>query len=85
MAGGQIYCWGRGNAGQLGDRGTQLQRFPVAGPRIDGVVRLSAGAEHTCALRSNGRVLCWGSNQRGQLGGGAGSQSTTPTPVVDIP
>ena len=28
---------------------------------------LSAGVEHSCALRLDGAVVCWGGNQRGQL------------------
>lgn len=36
------------------------------GPRC--VVGLAAGADHACALRSDGRVLCWGSNLEGQAG-----------------
>lgn len=34
------------------------------------VVKLAAGANHTCALKADNTVWCWGSNSRGQLGGG---------------
>jgi alpha-tubulin suppressor-like RCC1 family protein len=49
------------------------------------VLRLAAGVDHTCALRSGGRVMCWGSNQRGQLGDGTTAESLAPLAVLDLP
>jgi alpha-tubulin suppressor-like RCC1 family protein len=55
---------------------------------------VSTGAEHTCALKTDGTAFCWGSNQHGQLGVAVtnticnGGDSTTfacasrPTPVT---
>ena len=36
---------------------------------------VTAGEQHTCALRSDARVVCWGSNSNGQLGIGSDASS----------
>lgn len=63
-----VWCWGRNDAGQLGD-GTTVERVtpaPVLGLKAQDV-RL--GLNHACALR-DGAVHCWGSNRRATLGYG---------------
>ncbi|RDV37712.1 hypothetical protein DV096_11360 [Bradymonadaceae bacterium TMQ3] len=47
-------------------------------------VDLTAGAEHTCALRPNGQVRCWGRGDNGQLGNRAYSGSNFPTASFNI-
>jgi alpha-tubulin suppressor-like RCC1 family protein len=71
---GSAHCWGTDVSGVLGDAelgetcmGTPCTTVPVPvarGLRFD---TLSAGYEHSCALR-RGRVYCWGRNAEGQLG-----------------
>ncbi len=65
-------CWGNNVSGALGD-GTKVNRrtpVDVAG-LTSGVVALSAGVNHTCAVTSSRGVKCWGSDLSSQLGDGA--------------
>lgn len=63
--GGAVLCWGADRDGQLGDGGSEVQARPVAA-RVEGVVDLSFGAAHACAVRADRSVWCWGYNEYGQ-------------------
>ena len=56
--------------GELGDGTTDPHSSPIELSGMSGIVAVSAGIEHSLALRSDGRVLAWGRNQFGQLGDG---------------
>ncbi len=77
----------RADPDDVGDAGLDAR----LGARLDGgscdpkhdlcdVLRLSAGTNHTCALRVQGDVLCWGTDESGTLGdeGFAGASSVVP-------
>lgn len=71
---GELQCWGKGEQGQLGYGNTNnlgddetIAALPALELRT-GVLQVTAGAEHTCALFEGGEVRCWGRNDLGQLG-----------------
>jgi len=81
---GAMYCWGRGDQGQLGNGSTYntIRASPVAGGYTY-QEKLAAGGYHTMAVRSDGSVLAWGRNVEGQLGNG--TQNGSPVPIVVNP
>ncbi|MCL2822969.1 MAG: hypothetical protein FWD57_03170 [Polyangiaceae bacterium] len=88
-AGGKLWCWGSRALGKTGiaddaARGARvLSAMPV--PSLQsGVMDVSAGARHTCAVTSGGAVRCWGSNTGGVLGNGNEQSSAVPTQVVGL-
>ncbi len=68
---GRVACWGWDGSGELGDGAADAVRaYPAyikSGATDWGSV--SAGNQHTCAVRA-GRVACWGRDNTGQLGDG---------------
>jgi hypothetical protein len=42
-------------------------------PEADGTIRLTKGADHTCAILVQVQIKCWGDNSAGQLGQGSHS------------
>ena len=76
--GGQVQCWGDGNAQQNG--GAIATAVPVTvqtatGP-LAGATAVCTGWAHSCAL-AGGEIYCWGDDSRGQLGDGGGTGGTT--------
>jgi len=78
---GDVWTWGRGVEGQLGNGGTTSAAVPQ---RVVGlpnpVLHVAAGAEHVLAADATDTVWGWGANDRGQVGAGADVQ-TTPVKV----
>ncbi len=80
--GGEVWCWGAGDVGQLGD-GEPLRRPRAARvPGLEGVEEVALGRTHSCARTRDGRVLCWGRNNGGQLGVDGPPRRATPAPIV---
>jgi alpha-tubulin suppressor-like RCC1 family protein len=81
---GSAVCWGAGLNGQMGNGASVSQTKPVPVTGLStGVVQVSAGQMHACALSTSGQVRCWGRNVLGQLGNGGNVNQNTPQLVVD--
>jgi len=81
ISGGELKCWGRNTEGQVGIGNyttPQLTPITVTGMAA-GVVAVTAGYTHTCAIVGSGALRCWGAGGNGQLG--TGTQTTYNVPV----
>ena len=87
---GEVYCWGRGASGRLGNGVTTGSNYPIAVKNIagtgtlSGIVQISSGKEHTCALTSAMAVVCWGKGGGGRLGHGSLADSSRPVAVKGL-
>ncbi|CAN0045974.1 unnamed protein product, partial [Hapterophycus canaliculatus] len=74
---GDIKCFGKNFAGQLGldstenigdnegEMGEALRTVNLGGRKASAI---AAGEEHTCAILEGGDLICWGLNASGQVG-----------------
>jgi hypothetical protein len=82
---GGVECWGANDHGQVGDGTTGNVRpdpTPVVG--LSGVVALTAGIDHTCAVTAAGALKCWGVNLYGALGDGTRTVRASPVQVSGL-
>jgi alpha-tubulin suppressor-like RCC1 family protein len=75
-----LYCWGYGEDGQLGDGGGSSQLSPVPVPGFQAKL-VSAGQSHSCAIDTSDDVYCWGRNTFGEVGNGSLAEDADP-PVL---
>jgi alpha-tubulin suppressor-like RCC1 family protein len=80
---GQVYSWGRGNQGELGNGSFTSRSRPVKVhlPKGVKVTSARAGFEFAIALTSTGKVLTWGNGAAGELGNGRRANHDLPVSV----
>ena len=81
---GHIYCWGRGNEGQLGNGAQNSYASPVAVQHLTSATQISVGDKHTCATTNTGRAFCWGLGTHGQLGHDNRTSHAAPVAVSGV-
>jgi alpha-tubulin suppressor-like RCC1 family protein len=78
---GDVYTWGRGEYGLLGNGSNSDKLIPMKNDLIDmfiqenpenKIVKIDCADEYTGALTKSGELYVWGKNNQGQLGIGAG-------------
>lgn len=87
---GTVWCWGRGDRGQLGNGTLRSSNIPVQVAGLSGATSIGVGSAHSCATTNDrGATYCWGTNLEGELGSGSsigpGAKETTPQLVQDSP
>lgn len=79
----QIFSWGRGLSGQLGNGTNVNENIPIS-VITSGVlakktlIQISTGDAHILALDSGGKVYAWGNNSSGELGNDTTQNSNIP-------
>jgi alpha-tubulin suppressor-like RCC1 family protein len=81
-ASGDVYAWGDGAAGQLGNGGTNDSAIPELVGGLPAIVAVRAGGLHSLALDAEGNVWAWGANQVGQVGDGTRANALLPEEVL---
>jgi alpha-tubulin suppressor-like RCC1 family protein len=93
LATGAVKCWGSNSGYKLGIQtapdSCNLNRevcalAPITVSGITSVQQIEAGANNTCALKTDGTVYCWGSYGVGMLGTNASSDSYSPVQIAGL-
>ncbi len=83
FTGGDLRCWGRNFAGQLGNGEVTQEPVPVpVEPTGDhNWTAVDLGEYNTCGIAES-ITYCWGDNANGTLGDGTDDNRSVPTAVV---
>ncbi len=82
---GTVWAWGLNEYGQLGN-GTWVYCFniPTQVLNLKDVIEISAGFNHSIALKDDRFVWAWGWNEYGQLGNGTNLDSNVPVQISNL-
>ena len=84
---GSLWAWGYNLYGQLGNGESGSEKKQISPVKImDGVVQVTAGDNHTLAIKTDGSLWGWGYNNYGQIGNGESSWvdfQTVPVKIMD--
>ena len=82
---GTLWAWGDGNNGKLGNNSYCSSQSPatVVGGFTDWC-QVSAGSQHTAAVRANGTLWTWGRESCGRLGNNEGGSYTAKSSPVSV-
>ena len=94
-SGGNVYAWGEGTNGALGNgTTTAAQKTPVevcapgtssgCATFLSGITQIGAHEDFVVARKSDGTVYAWGNNTYGQLGEGSTTTRTVPVEVCAV-
>ncbi len=88
LASGEVYAWGNGEDGQLGDGQEGKTANSVTPVKVLGlpekVIAISAGGGQNLALLANHTVVAWGENNQGQLGIGSYKNQDLPVRIPGL-
>ena len=83
----EVYCWGRGEQGELGFSSEEEITSAPTRPVGEGMLfeALAVGTSHACALDAEGAAHCWGRNDENQLGEVRVASSPEPIAIPGLP
>ncbi|MFO7894081.1 MAG: Ig-like domain-containing protein [Longimicrobiales bacterium] len=73
---GDLYCWGQGGNGEIGDDTWSDRYEPSLVSGGYAWAQVSAGNRYTCGVTTSGAGYCWGRNDNMQLGHQSGDQGS---------
>lgn len=84
---GEVWCWGDGSQGQLGDGTTTNSNVPVqalGGVTVESLSSNGVKSMGTCLVTTTGGAKCWGDNATGQVGDGTTIDALAPVDVSGL-